>query len=185
MKKIITITLLGLALAASVQAVTKPAGPERVERAVPKKALTPAEIDKQITVLQQKMAAEIKALQLKYQPQIAALQKQLINGKLNIITLKAGKGAGAKTGDKVTVHYTGTLTDGSKFDSSLDRGQPFVFNLGAGQVIAGWDQGLLGMKVGEKRKLYIPASLGYGDNGVGPIPPKSTLIFEVELLKIN
>jgi hypothetical protein len=101
-------------------------------------------------------------------------------------TLKAGTGEAAKTGDKVSVHYTGTLLDGTKFDSSVDRGTPFSFTLGANRVIAGWEQGVLGMKVGEKRKLTIPPELGYGAGGVpGAIPGNATLIFEVELLGIN
>ena len=101
-------------------------------------------------------------------------------------TLKAGTDSPAKNGDKVQVHYTGTLTNGSKFDSSVDRGTPFSFALGAGEVIKGWDQGVLGMKVGEKVKLTIPPDLGYGANGYPPvIPGNSTLIFEAELLKIN
>ena len=109
------------------------------------------------------------------------------NQDFKMEVLKEGAGEGAKKGDKVTVHYVGTLEDGTKFDSSLDRGQPFVFTLGIGQVIEGWDLGVLGMKKGEKRKLVIPSELGYGDIGTpgGPIPPKATLIFEIELLGIN
>lgn len=97
-----------------------------------------------------------------------------------------GTGEEAKPGDNVHVHYTGTLTDGSKFDSSVDRGTPFSFPLGVGMVIQGWDQGIVGMKVGEKVKLTIPASMGYGVSGHPPvIPPNATLIFEVELLGLN
>ncbi|HPI67244.1 MAG TPA: FKBP-type peptidyl-prolyl cis-trans isomerase [bacterium] len=89
-------------------------------------------------------------------------------------------------GEIAVVHYTGWLTDGTKFDSSLDRGAPFEFPLGAGRVIAGWDQGVSGMKVGEKRKLTIPYNLAYGEEGIpGAIPAKATLIFEVELLAIK
>ncbi len=105
---------------------------------------------------------------------------------LQIDDVKVGTGAEAKAGQTVTVHYVGTLTDGKKFDSSRDRGQPFTFKLGAGQVIRGWDQGVAGMKVGEVRKLTIPHQLAYGDRGYPPvIPPKATLVFEVELLGVR
>ncbi|RLD44073.1 MAG: FKBP-type peptidyl-prolyl cis-trans isomerase [Bacteroidetes bacterium] len=98
----------------------------------------------------------------------------------------AGDGAQATAGKKVKVHYTGTLLNGTKFDSSVDRGQPFEFTLGQGQVIPGWDEGIALMKVGGKAKLIIPSRLGYGERGAGQqIPPNSTLIFEVELLEVN
>ena len=105
---------------------------------------------------------------------------------LEYIDLKAGTGVSPTAGKAVMVHYTGWLTDGKKFDSSVDRGQPFVFNVGAGQVIPGWDEGVLSMKVGGKRKLIIPANLGYGAAGAGGvIPPNATLVFEVELLDVE
>ncbi len=103
---------------------------------------------------------------------------------LQYVELVEGTGAQPQAGQTVVVHYTGTLTDGSKFDSSRDRNQPFSFKIGAGQVIAGWDEGLSTMKIGGRRKLVIPAKLGYGDRGVGPIPGGATLIFDVELLKV-
>ena len=106
--------------------------------------------------------------------------------ELNIEDITVGSGEEAKDGNKVSVHYVGTLTDGTKFDSSRDRGDPFTFTLGAGEVIKGWDQGILGMKVGGTRKLTIPPELGYGEAGAGSdIPPNSTLIFEVELLSVE
>lgn len=99
--------------------------------------------------------------------------------------LTVGSGAEAVSGKPVTVHYTGWLTNGTKFDSSKDRDDPFVFNLGGGQVIKGWDEGVAGMKVGGKRKLTIPPQLGYGSRGAGGvIPPDATLVFEVELLEV-
>jgi peptidylprolyl isomerase len=105
---------------------------------------------------------------------------------LQYVDLVAGSGASPAPGRKVTVHYTGWLTDGRKFDSSVDRNEPFVFKIGAGQVIAGWDEGVMTMKIGGKRKLVIPANLGYGAAGAGGvIPPGATLIFEVILLDIN
>lgn len=107
-------------------------------------------------------------------------------GGLKIKDLVVGQGAVAKTGDTVSVHYTGWLTDGTKFDSSLDRQQPFEFVLGQGQVIPGWDKGVVGMKVGGKRELIIPPEMGYGDQGAGgAIPPGATLKFNVQLLAVK
>ena len=105
---------------------------------------------------------------------------------LKYVDLKKGGGAEAKAGASVSVHYTGWLTDGKKFDSSVDRGEPFQFKLGAGMVIKGWDEGVAGMKVGGKRQLTIPANLAYGERGAGGvIPPGATLIFDVELLAVK
>lgn len=109
-----------------------------------------------------------------------------MNNQLQIQDEVVGTGAEAVAGKKVTVNYTGTLTNGTVFDSSLNPGRtPFQFTLGAGEVIQGWDQGFAGMKVGGKRKLTIPPSMGYGSQDMGSIPPNSTLIFEVELLKVE
>ena len=105
---------------------------------------------------------------------------------LKIEDLVVGEGAEATSGQNVEVHYTGWLTDGTKFDSSVDRGNPFNFPLGGGQVIQGWDQGVVGMRIGGKRRLTIPPHLGYGARGAGSvIPPSSTLVFEVELLGVG
>ena len=99
--------------------------------------------------------------------------------------IQEGKGEVAKNGDQVFVHYTGTLTDGTKFDSSLDRNRPFDFPLGTGSVIKGWDLGVAGMKIGEIRELYIPSELGYGARNMGTIPSNSDLLFTVELLELK
>jgi len=105
---------------------------------------------------------------------------------LKVEDLTLGTGDEAVAGKRVKVHYTGTLTDGSKFDSSLDRGTPFEFVLGAGQVIQGWDQGVAGMKVGGQRRLTVPPEMGYGARGFPPvIPPNSTLVFDVQLLGVG
>ena len=106
--------------------------------------------------------------------------------ELQIEELELGTGNACKAGDNVSMHYTGWLTNGKKFDSSVDRGEPFDFTLGVGQVISGWDQGVEGMKIGSKRKLTIPSRLAYGQMGAGSIiPPDATLVFEVELLAIK
>jgi FKBP-type peptidyl-prolyl cis-trans isomerase len=102
---------------------------------------------------------------------------------MRYLDLVEGKGETIKRGDGIEVHYTGWLTNGTKFDSSLDRGQPFPVVIGIGKVIKGWDEGIVGMKVGGKRKLFIPAALGYGARAQGKIPANSKLIFEVEVLK--
>jgi len=104
---------------------------------------------------------------------------------LKIEDIREGTGPAVVAGNTVTVNYLGTLQDGTKFDSSYDRNAPFTTQIGVGQVIKGWDEGIVGMKVGGKRKLVIPPSLGYGDQSAGSIPPNSTLVFEVELLGIK
>ncbi len=105
---------------------------------------------------------------------------------LEVHEVERGFGEAARAGKTVSVHYTGYLQDGTKFDSSVDRGQPFSFRLGAGKVIRGWDEGLAGLKVGGRRRLVIPPDLGYGARGAGRlIPPNATLVFDVELLEVR
>ena len=124
-------------------------------------------------------------IQTSMQEQTNIIMQTLPSG-LQIGDIAVGTGDEAKAGNMVTVHYTGTLIDGTKFDSSLDRGTPFTFSLGVGQVIRGWDEGVSGMKVGGKRRLTIPPDLGYGSQGAGNvIPPNATLVFEVELLGVK
>lgn len=104
---------------------------------------------------------------------------------LKIEDIQEGTGEAVKSGDTIVIHYKGTLTNGTTFDSSYDRGQPFETTIGVGQVIEGWDKGIIGLKVGGKRTLTIPPDMGYGERAAGDIPPNSTLIFEVELLEIK
>ncbi len=121
---------------------------------------------------------------------IKTMTRQKTDSGLQYEVIQAGSGESPQTGKQVTVHYSGWLDNngepGTKFDSSVDRGQPFTFVIGVGQVIKGWDEGVMAMNVGEKRRLYIPADLGYGAYGAGSvIPPHASLIFDVELLKIQ
>lgn len=114
------------------------------------------------------------------------MQETTETSGLSYTDLTTGTGTEAVAGKGVQVHYTGWLEDGTKFDSSLDHGAPFTFELGSGQVISGWDEGVAGMKVGGKRRLVIPPDLGYGARGAGGvIPPNATLVFEVELLAVH
>jgi len=113
-------------------------------------------------------------------------QERTLAGGLKVTDIKVGSGPMAESGQSVSVHYTGWLTDGTKFDSSLDRGEPIAFVLGSGRVIRGWDEGLKGMRVGGKRKLTVPSAMGYAERGYPPvIPPDATLVFEVELMDVK
>jgi FKBP-type peptidyl-prolyl cis-trans isomerase len=105
--------------------------------------------------------------------------------RMVIEDIKVGDGVEVKKGDTVSVHYIGTLQDGTEFDNSKKRGQPFEFTVGGGQVIKGWDEGLVGMKVGGSRILVIPAEMAYGERGIGPIPPNATLVFAIELIEVK
>ncbi|MFI5251501.1 MAG: FKBP-type peptidyl-prolyl cis-trans isomerase [Bacteroidota bacterium] len=129
----------------------------------------------------------IKEASMNYPGDSTQAQPTSTNSGLEYIDIIAGAGASPLKGQKVTVHYTGYLTDGKKFDSSVDRAQPFSFTIGVGQVIRGWDEGVLTMKIGGKRKLIIPPELGYGEEGAGNglIPANATLIFDVQLLDIK
>lgn len=115
---------------------------------------------------------------------VSADSMTVTDSGLRYLQLAEGQGRAAGTGDTVAVHYTGCLTDGTKFDSSRDRGQPIQFVLGTGRVIQGWDEGLQGVRVGGKRILRIPPELAYGSRGGGPIPPNATLLFRVELMEV-
>lgn len=170
-------TLLGIALASlgavSCAKLTEPPKPEPIEGA--STATAEAQAAPTATAAEARRAPTAEP----------AAPAPAPDAKLETQDLVVGKGAEAKSGDTVRVHYVGTLTNGDEFDASRPRGEPFQFDLGKGRVIKGWDEGVVGMKVGGKRKLTIPPHLGYGERGAGPkIPPNSTLVFEVELLEV-
>ena len=150
------------------------------EKAAPQPAAAPASQPKAAPAAQSESEAVAAARKLGTQTTNPVVTTA---SGLQYIDVKTGEGSAAQAGQTVTVHYTGWLVSGQKFDSSVDRGQPFTFDLGVGQVIKGWDEGVAGMKPGGVRKLIVPPSLGYGSRGIGPIPPDATLTFEVQLLK--
>jgi len=150
-----------------------------------------AEYDKEMAIQMQQKQAELEQLKNKESEDLA---KYITDNKVKVkptasglyfIDQVKGKGAKAENGKTVSVHYTGTLLNGTKFDSSVDRGKPFEFVLGQGQVIKGWDEGIALMRVGGKARFIIPSSIGYGERGSGPIPPCSPLVFDVELLGVK
>lgn len=118
-------------------------------------------------------------------PTLTKTKNATDSAKLQIVDLKLGTGRAVKSGDSIKINYSGILLNGHKFDSSYDRNQPFETQIGVGRVIKGWDEGVIGMKVGGKRKLVIPPDLAYGNRAIGTIPPNSTLIFDLELLEIK
>ena len=166
-----------------------------VEPAAEDKAVEPAaeEVKKEEAPAAEEAKEEAPAVEEKKEEAPAAEEKKeeameevTTASGLKYVDYKVGDGASPTAGARVTVHYTGTLVDGSKFDSSVDRGQPFVFPIGMGRVIKGWDEGVMSMKIGGKRKLIIPPELGYGARGAGgAIPPNATLLFDVELLGVE
>lgn len=140
-----------------------------------------------VAVLATMCAMPVMAVQEKaaVKEKTAAAKTVTTASGLKYVDVKVGKGASPVKGKQVKVHYTGTLENGKKFDSSVDRNEPFTFVIGVGQVIPGWDEGVMSMKVGGKRKLIIPSKLGYGARGAGSdIPPNATLLFDVELLDV-
>jgi FKBP-type peptidyl-prolyl cis-trans isomerase len=169
-----TVALLALTVSIPVRAEDGAEAPAEA-KAVEKSTETTEKVEKKTEKKAEKKAAPKKAAGGKRQPKKGM--------EYEVITV--GKGKVAKDNDQVSVHYEGKLENGTVFDSSKKRGEPFTFLLGAKQVISGWDVGVEGMKEGEKRMLYIPSEMAYGERGVpGVIPPKSKLIFEVELLKV-
>jgi peptidylprolyl isomerase len=140
----------------------------------------------QIQTLEKTMPASTPQNVSETAPETASENLATLDSGLQYQEITVGEGASPQTGEQVTVHYTGTLLDGTQFDSSRDRNRPFSFKIGVGQVIKGWDEGVASMKVGGRRKLVIPSELAYGEQGAGGvIPPNATLIFDVELLRVG